>query len=103
MSNESAQFKLRLPSDIHAEIVEKAKQNKRSLNAEILARLEATVSMDKEFKSSVGYESLIAEYVRLDFESSQHQYENDLKNPLLEELQALKTELLQAIAERKSN
>lgn len=103
MSDESAQFKLRLPSKIHAEIVEKAKQNKRSLNAEILARLEATIAMDTEFKSSVGYESLISEYVRLDFESSQQQYENDLKNPLLKEIQNLRTELLQAIAERKSS
>lgn len=41
---DEAQFHLRLPHDIHAKIKERAKMNNRSLNAEILATIEESLS-----------------------------------------------------------
>lgn len=41
---DEAQFHLRLPHEIHAKIKERAKMNNRSLNAEILATIEESLS-----------------------------------------------------------
>lgn len=46
MSREDSQFKLRMPADLRERIEESAKEAKRSLNAEIVARLEGSL-MDK--------------------------------------------------------
>lgn len=40
MSREDAQFKLRLPADLREQVEQSAKNNRRSINAEIVARLE---------------------------------------------------------------
>jgi hypothetical protein len=40
MSREDSQFKLRLPADLREQIEQAAQESKRSLNAEIVARLE---------------------------------------------------------------
>lgn len=40
MSREDSQFKLRMPAELREKIEESAKEAKRSLNAEIVARLE---------------------------------------------------------------
>ena len=40
MSREDSQFKLRLPANLREQIEQAAKESKRSLNAEIVARLE---------------------------------------------------------------
>ncbi|MBB4574423.1 Arc family DNA-binding protein [Rhizobium lentis] len=42
MSREDPTFKLRITPDLRRKVVEAAKENKRSLNAEIKARLEST-------------------------------------------------------------
>lgn len=41
---DEAQFHLRLPHEIHAKIKQRAKMNNRSINAEILATLEDSLS-----------------------------------------------------------
>lgn len=41
-------YLLTLPTKLHHELVTKAKDNRRSLNAEILTRLEKTIEADKE-------------------------------------------------------
>jgi len=51
--NSALQFKLRINELLHAQIVEKAKQNKRSLNAEIMNRLE--ISLLKETPTTTPY------------------------------------------------
>ncbi|MBA4272142.1 MAG: hypothetical protein C0438_03445 [Pseudomonas sp.] len=43
MSREDSQFKLRMPSDLRESIEEASREAKRSLNAEIVARLEMSV------------------------------------------------------------
>lgn len=48
MSREDSQFKLRLPAALREQIELAAQQSKRSLNAEIVARLENTVALDRE-------------------------------------------------------
>jgi len=40
MSREDAQFKLRLPAELREQVEQSAKTNRRSINAEIVARLE---------------------------------------------------------------
>nr|DAF79081.1 MAG TPA: Mnt [Caudoviricetes sp.] len=55
MSREDSQFKLRMPSELREAIESSAKDAKRSLNAEIVARLETTV-----LKQSIGTELLQA-------------------------------------------
>lgn len=55
MSREDSQFKLRMPSELRDAIENSAKDAKRSLNAEIVARLETTV-----LKQSIGTELLQA-------------------------------------------
>jgi hypothetical protein len=42
MSRTDAQFKLRLPAALRAQVEQAAKQARRSLNAEIVLRLEAS-------------------------------------------------------------
>lgn len=44
--SEDIQYKLRLPSQLHGQMAELAKQNSRSLNAEIVSRLEQTLKGD---------------------------------------------------------
>jgi hypothetical protein len=46
MSREDPQFKLRLPAELKARIDQQAEANRRSINAEIIARLEASVLRD---------------------------------------------------------
>jgi hypothetical protein len=46
MSTEEAHFRLRLPADIHAELTKLADKNQRSINAEVVARLRASLRWD---------------------------------------------------------
>ena len=41
------QFKLRINENLHSEIVSKANENRRSLNSEIMSRLEASLLSEK--------------------------------------------------------
>jgi len=43
MTTEDAHFRLRLPEDLHAQLIEVAEKNQRSINAEIVARLKASL------------------------------------------------------------
>lgn len=47
MSREDPQFKLRMPPELKARIEQAAKESRRSLNAEIVARLEETLAIEK--------------------------------------------------------
>lgn len=47
MSREDPQFKLRLPAELKARIDEAAAGNRRSINAELIARLETTFELDQ--------------------------------------------------------
>ncbi len=46
MAREDPLFRLRMPEDLKATLQQAAKRNHRSLNAEIVARLESTVGVD---------------------------------------------------------
>ncbi|MDU4059453.1 MAG: Arc family DNA-binding protein [Pseudomonas oryzihabitans] len=48
MSREDAQFKLRLPAELKAKVEKSATENRRSLNAELVARLEESFARDTE-------------------------------------------------------
>lgn len=51
MSREDSQFKLRMPADLRDTIEQAARKNRRSLNAEIISRLEFTELLDREMGS----------------------------------------------------
>ncbi|WP_079202653.1 Arc family DNA-binding protein [Pseudomonas sp. CC6-YY-74] len=48
MSRTDPQFKLRMPTELHAQLEQIAKEARRSLNAEIVLRLEATFAQAKQ-------------------------------------------------------
>lgn len=48
MSRTDAQFKLRMPSALRAQVEQAAKEARRSLNAEIVLRLEASFAQVKQ-------------------------------------------------------
>ena len=48
MSRTDAQFKLRIPAALRAQVEQAAKQARRSLNAEIILRLEASFAQVKQ-------------------------------------------------------
>lgn len=50
MSRDITPFALRMPPEMRSEIDVASKESRRSLNAEILARLEATISIEKMLK-----------------------------------------------------
>ncbi|EEB61229.1 MULTISPECIES: Arc family DNA-binding protein [Pseudomonas syringae group] len=65
MSREDSQFKLRMPAELRDAIELAAKERKRSLNAEIVARLESTVlaeSVGPELLSAAKAKKLSAEF-----------------------------------------
>lgn len=47
MARDDAQFRVRLPDKLRAEIIEQAEKNGRSINAEIVARLENSLGWDQ--------------------------------------------------------
>lgn len=51
MSREDAQMKIRLPADLRDQIVAAAEGAKRSLNAEIVARLEQSFVLDPQYEA----------------------------------------------------
>ncbi|MCF5179634.1 Arc family DNA-binding protein [Pseudomonas syringae] len=65
MSREDSQFKLRMPAELRDAIELAAKERKRSLNAEIVARLESSVleeSIGPELLSAAKAKKLSAEF-----------------------------------------
>ncbi len=60
MSRNIAPFGVRMPEELKETLLKKAEENKRSLNAEVVARLEETVRQDEKFNNSpFGYESIL--------------------------------------------
>jgi hypothetical protein len=56
MSTDEAHFRLRLPADIHAELTQLADKNQRSINAEVVARLRASLRWDAHDPDEVAVE-----------------------------------------------
>lgn len=54
MSREDPQFKLRLPQELRDRIEQAAKESKRSLNAEIVARLELSFAQGQGLEAFSG-------------------------------------------------
>jgi len=50
MSRDITPFALRMPPEIRTKIDQAAKENRRSLNAEIISRIEATISIEQMLK-----------------------------------------------------
>lgn len=48
MSRTAAQFKLRMPAALRTQVEQAAKQARRSLNAEIILRLEVSFAQEKQ-------------------------------------------------------
>ncbi|EAA0696557.1 Arc family DNA-binding protein [Salmonella enterica subsp. enterica serovar Nottingham] len=68
MSREDPQFKLRLPADLKAKLDQRAKMNGRSINAEIVATMEESLSKPSPVRGYRDEEerlaSLISEQVK---------------------------------------
>ncbi|WP_323012890.1 Arc family DNA-binding protein [Devosia sp.] len=62
MSTEDAHFRLRLPPEMHARIRDEAKANGRSINAEIVYRLQETLKMEDYFPDKDGQEDTAEDF-----------------------------------------
>ena len=97
MSRDIAPFGVRMPSDLKAYLEQCATNNKRSLNAEIVARLQETSLQDKWLGKPNGHDDIIAtaeEHAR-DAEEWREKYEREYG---LDKFDAMKDEILEAIA-----
>lgn len=83
MSREDSQFKLRMPAELREKIEEAAKDSKRSLNAEIVARLE-----DSEFRSGTPTQIPSASKARQLAASARKRTAEQVRNEVLLELQS---------------
>jgi len=54
------QLRVRIPENLKSELESKARQNKRTLTAEIVDRLEATLLQDSCVESHVGYQDMVS-------------------------------------------
>jgi hypothetical protein len=68
MSREDHQFRIRLPMGLRTTLVELAEANRRSINAEIVARLEESVDQETVERWVTGqeYDTAITDFERLD-------------------------------------
>jgi len=64
MARDDPHFRLRIPEELHARLTEQAKENHRSINAEIVARLEESFEVRGK-KGSLSKEQ-IREFLRRD-------------------------------------
>ena len=81
MSREDSQFKLRMPADLREKIEDAAREAKRSLNAEIVARLE-----DSVFEASPATELLPASRAKELSAQARRNLSETLREVLLEDL-----------------
>lgn len=58
----TVQYQLRLPEELRDEIKESAKKHNRSMNADIVARLEQSFETGPELVSASSYQALYKEY-----------------------------------------
>lgn len=67
MSRDIAPFGVRMPNEIKEQLTQKAYENKRSLNAEIVARLTDSLTYEQDFPATADFVSEIDEKLsRLD-------------------------------------
>ncbi|STY93394.1 Arc family DNA-binding protein [Moraxella bovis] len=83
MSRDIAPFGVRMPAELKEYLTQKAKENKRSLNAEIVERLEMTEFQD--YQHSNGFYFLIQDFKELEKECERLQdeigeYSNDIQS-----------------------
>ncbi|OMQ26874.1 Arc family DNA-binding protein [Serratia oryzae] len=62
MSREDPQLRVRIPAGLKADLEEKAKENMRTLTAEIVDRLETTLNQDALVQDSNGYNEFVSLY-----------------------------------------
>ncbi|OOR87026.1 Arc family DNA-binding protein [Moraxella bovis] len=75
MSRDIAPFGVRMPSELKEYLTQKASDNKRSLNAEIVARLEVTMQQDELHTG--GFTHFIDEYLDLMADKESLKRENE--------------------------
>lgn len=112
MSRDIAPFGVRMPAELKECLTKQANENKRSLNAEIVARLEVTVQQDELHTG--GFSHFIDEFLDLMAENASLKAQNnELKAgfppPPIIQRTATKDDLdrlyenLRAVIERKNN
>lgn len=79
------QYKLRMPTELKEYLAQKAKENKRSLNAEIVERLEMTEYQDDQHSNGFyfllqDFQELKKGYERLQDEFDEFKYQSSPKN-----------------------
>lgn len=101
MSRSDPQIKLRVSAELKAELEAKAKSNGRSLNAELVDRLEESVSLDKWHGADNGYSftlTVLEEAIR-EAEEARDKLEREYG---LDQFDAMKDEILAAIRDMKN-
>ncbi|MFD1244783.1 Arc family DNA-binding protein [Paralysiella testudinis] len=102
MSRDIAPFGVRMPADLKNTLETKAKANGRSLNAEVVDRLEESISMDNWHNSDKGYSfTLIAlEEAVKEADRSRDQLNREYGH---EQFDAMKDEILEAVKQLKEH
>lgn len=79
MSREDPQLRVRIPAELKETLEQKAQENKRTLTAEIVRRLEETIRQDDVLRSVDGFEDLADIYEDLchDYEELTAKYERE--------------------------
>ncbi|MBC8954886.1 Arc family DNA-binding protein [Xenorhabdus sp. PB62.4] len=79
MSREDPQLRVRIPAELKETLEQKASENKRTLTAEIVNRLEETTNQDALVGSSNGFERIAVEYEDLcsDYEALTAKFERE--------------------------
>lgn len=85
MSRDIAPFGVRMPPELKEYLAQKAQENKRSLNAEIVERLEMSEYQDCEHSNGFyfllqDFKELEKEYERLQDEFDEFKYQSNPKN-----------------------
>lgn len=85
MSRDIAPFGVRMPSELKEYLTKKAQENKRSLNAEIVERLEMSEYQDCEHSNGFyfllqDFKELEKEYERLQDEFDEFKYQSNPKS-----------------------
>jgi len=78
MTREDPQMKLRMPADLRDRIAEQAKHNGRSMNSEIIARLEGSFSTPENAILLSAFERLNTELARIEIEKLSEQAQTAL-------------------------
>lgn len=74
---EDPQLRVRIPEELKHELEQCARDNKRTLTAEIVDRLEATIAQDYYWTISLGYKLFPQEYENLQKDYSELKFRAD--------------------------